>query len=203
MNAETVGFTFDETMAGGFALEESDPESGRIRGEREGSELAMHATVELDDIDSFVADPDHRGKLSGTIDFTPFGEGLHAPIGVFNLFRPTTDPALKLMVYELGFEHGGRAYYLAGKKMVRDAAVTELWKATTTLYTRLHEGADESGPVIGAGVLTLSVKQLMALVSTMKVLGAQSTKQEAAVLMKFGTFFMGDLWDTYVKHRGR
>lgn len=201
MTSQAIGFTFDETMAGGFAMGETDPETGKLEGEREGSELSMHATVEIADIDRFIDNPEHRGRLSGTIDFTPFGEGLAAPDGVFNLFCPTTDPTLKLMVYELGFEHAGKGYYLAGKKRVRNAAVTELWKATTTLYTELHEGTDDSGPVVGSGVLSLSVKQLMALVSTMRVTGAESRAQEAEVLLKFGRFFMGDLWDTYVKHR--
>ncbi|MDX1428692.1 MAG: hypothetical protein R3282_00330 [Rhodothermales bacterium] len=203
MSTQKVGFTFNETMAGGFALEETDPETGKAKGEREGSELAMHATVEIADIDAFIADPDHRGRLSGTVDFTPFGTGLRAPDGIFNLFRPTEDPSLKWMVYELGFEHGGEEYYLAGKKMVREAAVTELWRATTTLYTKLHRGAGDAAPIVGAGVLSLSVKQLIALVSTMKVTGAASKKEEAAVMLKFGRFFMGDLWDTYVKHSAR
>lgn len=203
MAEKPVGLTFDETMAGGFAMGETDPEAGRLAGEREGSELSMHASVAIDDLAAFVDAPDHRGRLSGTIDFTPFGAGLHAPHGVFNLFCPSDEPALKLMVYELGFEHGGKAYYLAGRKHVRDAPVTELWKATTTLYTTLHEGADASGPVVGAGVLTLSVKELIALVSTMRVTGAESPAAEARALARFGGFFMGDLWDTYARHRAR
>ena len=104
---------------------------------------------------------------------------------------------------ELAFEHEGKSYYLAGHKEVRDAAPTELWKATTTLYTRLHEGTDKEAPVVAAGVLSLGVKQLMALVSTMRVTNAGSHAREIETMMKFGRFFMGDLWDTYVKHAGR
>jgi hypothetical protein len=163
----------------------------------------MHARVTIKDLDAFIADPDHLGGLSGSVDFTPFGSGLAAPDGVFNLFSPTSDPALKLMIYELGFEHEGKSFYLAGHKKVRDAAPTELWKATTTLYTQLHEGTNKEGPVVGAGVLSLGVRQLMALVSTMRVTNAANHKQEVETMMKFGRFFMGDLWDTYVKHTGR
>ena len=107
------------------------------------------------------------------------------------------------MVYELAFEHEGKGFYMAGRKEVRDAAPTDMWKATTTLYTQLHEGTDKEGPVVGAGIISLGVKELMALVSTMRVTNAESHKQEAETVMKFGQFFMGDLWDTYVKHRGR
>lgn len=203
MSTEPIGFTFDETMSGGFAMGEADPQTGKDRGQLDGSELAMHAKVSIEDLDAFIADPDHLGGLAGSVDFTPFGVGIAAPGGVFNLFSPTADPTLKLMVYELAFEHEGKSYYLAGQKKVRDAAPLELWKATTTLYTQLHEGADKQAPVVGAGVLSLGVKQLMALVSTMRVTNAESHRQEAETIMKFGRFFMGDLWDTYVKHAGR
>ena len=203
MSTRPIGFTFDETMSGGFALGESDPQSGKDRGQLDGSELAMHATVSIENLDAFIADPNHLGGLTGRVDFTPFGSGIPAPSGVFNLFSPTSDPGLKLMVYELAFEHAGKGYYLAGHKEVRDAAPTELWRATTTLYTRLHEGPDKEAPVVAAGVLSLGVKQLMALVSTMRVTNAKNHAQEAETMMKFGRFFMGDLWDTYVKHAGR
>ncbi len=59
---------------------------------------------------------------------------------------PTDDPKLKLMVYELGFEHGGEDYYLAGKKEVKDDPGFDLWSDTTTRYTKLHKGTDKSGP---------------------------------------------------------
>lgn len=203
MTTGPIGFTFDETMSGGFALGEADPEAGRSRGELDGTELAMHATVTIEDLDAFIADSRHLGGLAGTLDFPPFGKGIPAPSGVFNLFSPTDDPTLKLMVYELAFEHEAKAYYLAGRKEVRDAAPTELWRATTTLYTRLHEGPDKDGAVLGAGVLSLSIKQLLALVSTMRVMNAGSPAEEAETVLKFGRFFMGDLWDTYVTHRGR
>jgi hypothetical protein len=203
MSTEPIGFTFDETMSGGFALGESDPQTGKDRGQLDGSELAMHATVTIDDLDAFIADPGHLGGLTGSVDFTPLGSGIEAPGGVFNLFSPTADPTLKLMVYELAFQHQGKSYYLAGHKKVRDASPLDLWKATTTLYTQLHEGADKEAPVVGAGVLSLGVTQLMALVSTMRVTNADNHKQEVETMMKFGRFFMGDLWNTYVKHAGR
>ena len=51
MSTGSVGFTFDETMSGGFALGETDPETGRSRGQLDGCELAMHATVTIEDLD--------------------------------------------------------------------------------------------------------------------------------------------------------
>lgn len=195
------GIQFKETMAGGFSLDTDEPNQGSSLGKHKGFELAMHAQIDIDDIDKFVAERDHPGRLSGTIDYFPMGMGMKAQCGVFNLFYPAaTDPAMKLMVYELGFQHDGEEYYLAGKKEVRDDPGFDLWSDTTTLYTQLHKGRDKSAPVVGAGILTLRVSDLLKLVSTLTVLNCTSNIDKVATIGKFGSFFMGELWDSYVKH---
>jgi len=103
------------------------------------------------------------------------------------------------MVYELAFEHEGEDYYLAGKKEVKDDPGFDLWSDTTTLFTKLHKGTDTTGPVVGAGVLSLGVTQLAKLVTTLTVTNASSAKETAETLMDFGKFFMGNLWDTYAR----
>src|SRR5271163_1691517 len=45
MRDETTGLSFRETMSGGFALGETDPETGRQKGQAAGTSLALHATV--------------------------------------------------------------------------------------------------------------------------------------------------------------
>lgn len=200
MTTQNPGITFKETMAGGFSLSATDPAIGRDQGKFAGTELSMHASVAIDDMDKFIAEPEHPGHLSGTIDFKPLGMGLLANTGVFNLFNPTDDPKLKLMVYELGFELNGEAYYLAGKKEVRDDHGFDLWSDTTTLYTQLHKGTDKSGPVVGAGILTLDVVDLIRLVSTIAVTNAASNTDKIMTIGKFGQFFLGQLWDSYAKH---
>lgn len=200
MSDQKPGITFSETMAGGFALGETDTLAGKKKGQALGSEMAMHATVIIDDLERFVDDPEHTGAIAGSIDFTPFGEGLHGVgPGAFNLFYPA-DSKLKYMVYELGIEHDGESYYVAGKKEVSDDGGLDLWTDTTTLFTQLHKGTDKSGEVVGAGILRIGVKGLISLVSTLRVTGASSKTEEAATVAKFGKFFLGELWDTYVKH---
>ena len=108
------GIRFDETMAGPFALGVTDTNEGADRGKSDKTTLSMHASVAIDDVDAFVADPNHLGSLTGTIDFGPFGNGLKAESGVFNLFSPTDHPDTKHMIYELAFEHEGKPLYLAG-----------------------------------------------------------------------------------------
>lgn len=91
--------------------------------------------------------------------------------GVFNLFSPTEQPNTKVMVYELGYTLGGADRYLAGDKAVcRD---------TTTLSTQLQDGTDKGSAVLGAGILTLGVTDLVALVSTLRVTGTLSAVENA------------------------
>ncbi len=215
---DLMALGFRETMAGPFALGVTDPEGGRKKGLAEGTTLALHGNVRIDAFDRFVNEPNHAGSLTGTVDFevAPFAKGMTASKGVFNLFKPGGMTAvkskglfslfrsapgntgdLKHFIYEVAFEHGGKPYYLAGRKDVREGG--ELWGDTTTLYTRLHEGSDASGPVIGAGVLTFGVNELVDLLSTVEVHNASSEPERLAVIIRFGRLFLGELWDSYAR----
>jgi len=189
--------TFNEQMAGGFALGATDPEEGRRRGEAAGTALTMHASIRIQDLDRFLNVSEHPGGLTGTIDFSPLSVGIPASTGVFNLLKPDGE-GLKLFVYELGFTHDGKAYYLSGRKFVRQGG--NALRETTTLYTTLHEGRDNTGPIVGAGVLTLHLNDLIRMLGTVRVRNAHSKSDEVAALARFGTFFLGDLWDTYGIH---
>jgi len=199
MNDPKLGIAFREVMSGGFALGETDPATGAAKGKNTGDILAMHAAITIQDVDRFIADPEHLGQINGSIDYGPYGENILATSGVFNLFSPTDNPDLKLMVYEMGFQHGGTDYYLAGKKEVRKHSILDLWHDTTTLLTQLHQGTDKSGPVVGAGVLSLGPLDLTRMVSTMHALNANSTAEAAEAVGRFGKFFMGELWESYCK----
>jgi predicted acylesterase/phospholipase RssA len=190
------GIQFSEVMSGGFALGETDPEAGLKRGSQAGTALSMHGTVSIHDLERFLADPDHTGSLVGSIDFAPWGAAIPTGEGVFNLFKPGAAGS-KLMVYQLPFEHGGERYYLAGEKIVRDDRGFDMWKDTTTLFTRLHRGTDTTGEVVGAGVLTLGAGDFARVLKGAHVLNAANLAERAAALARFGKFFAGELWDTY------
>jgi cholesterol oxidase len=197
MREPAAGLTFTETMAGDFALGETDPRPRRATSRGEWSELAIHVTVHIDDIDRFIADAAHTGRLTGHVSSPLFGGDVSATAGVFNLFSPTDDPALTLMVYELAFQHDGKAYYLAGRKEVRDDPGFDLWSDTTTLFTTLHEGSDRTGPVAGAGILRLGVGELLKLVRSIRATNTRSLEESARVVQRFGAFFLRSLWESY------
>lgn len=199
MNNSVAGISFRETMKGYFALQETDADAGAAKGKLEDTKLAMHASINVRDLTAFIDDPQHLGEISGSIDFPPFGTGIPASTGVFNLFSPTDEPDTKYMIYELGFEHDGQSYYLAGRKTVRDDPGFDLLSDTTTLNTVLYRGTDTGGEVVGAGVLKLGITQLAKLVSTMKATGTSSTVESAKTILRFGKFFLGELWESYAR----
>jgi predicted acylesterase/phospholipase RssA len=197
MTDASAALGFRESMSGPFSMGATDPATV---GEHGDFTAAMHAQVYIPDMAAFIVDPSHSGVLSGTLDLPPLGMQILCPAGVFRLFSPTDRPDTKYMVYELAFDHGGKSYYLAGHKVVRNGPAFDLWHDTTTLYTVLHEGRDTIGPVAGAGTLRLGTVELMKLLSTLEVTNSSGPVQRMEIIGQFGRFFLGRLWDTYVRH---
>ena len=198
-SAARPGVKFSEVMKGGFALGQTDPSLGAAAGDREHVELSMHATITVRDVDRFIGDPDHVGCLAAIIEFGPWGGSVASTEGVFKLFsRSPDDPAMKLMVYEVPLEHQGQSYYLAGRKEVRDDAGLDMWKDTTTLFTRLHSGTDKTGPVVGAGILTIGAVEFSKVLADIRVIDTDDAAKKAETLAKFGRFFAGELWSLYL-----
>jgi cholesterol oxidase len=183
------GLTFKETMSGPVALGATDPEDGSK--DANAATLAIHCEISIDDIDRFVADREHTGSITGSVDYEPFGGTLPVTKGIFNLFSPG-GPNERLMQYRLAFERDGQPYFLDGAKHVHDDPGFDVWKDTTTLHTVLHEGSDASGPVVGAGILSLGVEALTRMMTTMRPHGGG-----VEPLVKFGKVFLGSLWESY------
>lgn len=198
MGSETKpGVSFRETMKGGFAMGETDPRTGEEKGDAAGTPLAIHCEIDIPDVYRFIGDPQHYAAMRGHIDFAPLGMNIPAQTGIFNLFSPSDNQNLKHMVYELSFKLGGQQYYLAGKKNVQDDPGLDMWTDITTCFTRLHSGTDQTGPVVGAGVIYIKREQLLNLIPTIHATNTQSNEESLKVLADFGKFFMGSIWETY------
>src|SRR5687768_12007037 len=57
------GVSFNETMKGGFALGETDPRKGEMKGDAAGTELAIHCDIDIADSYAFIADPQHFAAM--------------------------------------------------------------------------------------------------------------------------------------------
>ena len=44
-------------------------------------------------------------------------------------------------------------------------------------------------------------EQLLKMAPTFRVSGAKSKVEEGQALTRFGRFFLGELWDTYIRHK--
>jgi hypothetical protein len=190
-----AGLTFRETMRGPFALGETDPVRGRTAGRKARTSLALHVTITIADVAAFAAEPLHAAQLGGHVDFAALSARMNATSGVVRLFAPREDRgSSRVMYYGLRVAHEGRDLFVAGVKHVDGRSLLHMWPETTTLYTRLHDGPSEEAPVIGAGVLRLTPLALLRTLPTMR-------PTRAAGLTRFGEFFVGQLWDSYITHR--
>ena len=93
MNSNPVGITFMEMMSGGFSMGATDTATGEAMGDK--NILVMHGVVTIDDIDRFIADPAHLGKLDVVMDWPTFGNGLPAPGGILQSLLPVRRPHIK------------------------------------------------------------------------------------------------------------
>jgi hypothetical protein len=202
MAAPTAGITFRETMEGWFSLNEQDPRKGQEKGHQAHTRLTITPTVTIENLDEMQFDSEHKGTLEkSSIRFAPLF-GPDEPVGsegIFKLFAPAGNTRLKLMVYEFGFKYREQDYYFYGQKGVENDPGFDMWKDTTTLFSKLYKGKDRSAPVIGAGILRITLPGFLKQLSTMRVTNTQSRPEKIGAYLTFANFFAGQLWDTYMK----
>src|SRR5262249_21276456 len=153
-----------------------------------------------DDLEQLITNPAHSARMSGTIRAPALSPGpIAASDGVFNLF--VTDPEhvdTRLMRYRapLATEEG-RRYLLSGFKTVHDDPGLDLWTDTTTLYMTVYAGDDESGAIAARGIVTISPKDFLRQLWSMRVTNATSSAERLEATARFGRYFAGVLYETY------
>lgn len=93
----------------------------------------------------------------------------------------------------------GKDYFFYGFKLIRDDKGFDMWKDTCTLFITVHEGTDETSPVLGKGILVIETADFAKQMTTMKVLNTPSKLEELKVMTAFGKYFSGSLYDIYIK----
>ncbi|HEX6595528.1 MAG TPA: hypothetical protein VF045_01230 [Acidimicrobiales bacterium] len=196
----TVEFT--EEMKGYVTLGETDFRKGFDRGKKDGTYLMFHLTIEAEDIDTFLADPDREAVARGWVRCDALGGKQPVEQGIFNLFVDTEDPDLKRMLYRLYFADGvGHPLTLSGFKLVKDDPGLDLWSDTSTLYTKILAGhvdaaAEPTAEVVAAGIITIHLVDFAQQLTTFRSRDG-SLGDRARALERFGKLFLGDLWKVY------
>ena len=202
----TASVQFTEEMLGHVTFGESDFARGAAP-ERDGAgALKFHLTIVVDDIERFGTDPTRRAGAHGYLDCDALGGRLPVEHGVFNLFVDT-EPGVKRMLYRLHFRDGtGHPLTLSGYKLVKDDAGFDVWKDTTTLFTRVLRGhVDEqqepSAEIVASGVLRIRMRDFARQLTTFRA-GGDGAGAKLGALAKFGTIFLGQLAEAYLR-KGR
>jgi cholesterol oxidase len=104
------------------------------------------------------------------------------------------------MLYRLFFRDGaGHPLTLSGHKLIEDNAGFDVWRDTTTLFTRVLRGhVDEAGEagaeVVASGVLRIRARDFARQLTTFR--------GRLGPLLKFLRIFLGQLAEAYLK-KGR
>ena len=195
-----VGVRFTERMTGPFSTRVTDDfESAATAGRQDDSRLTFVLTVIADDLDLLLEDPSHRGRLVGTVEAPALAEGaLTVRNGDFGLFvEDPDDPDGRRMTYRMDLASAdGGAFHFDGFKRIRDDRGFDQWADTTTLFVTVSRD-DESGPVVGRGILRIRPQDFMKQMTTMDVSGAPGRRGELAAMGRFGSYFTGSLRDVY------
>jgi hypothetical protein len=200
----TVRFT--EEMLGHVTFGESDYARGAVAGREGAAALMFHLTIEVEDVERFAHDPLRPGTAAGYVRCDALGGRLPVERGWFNLFVDV-EPGVKHMLYRLWFRDGvGHPLTMTGFKLVKDDAGFDVWKDTTTLFTRVlqghvAEGGDAAAKALAAGVLRIRAQDFAKQLTTFRA-GGPTLGAKLGALARFGVIFMQQLAEAYLK-KGR
>lgn len=205
MNTNTqapIAFQFTEEMKGYLAAGQTSFDDGYKQGQADGSYFMFHLTIKTDDVDQFLASPEHRAQAIGYVEGDLVGGRRPVLLGVFNLFVDTADRNRKEMRYRLFFENtDGKPFTLSGFKRIQDDIGPDVWSDTTTLFTNLYQGHLQADQEAGAtpyasGILHIQLADFMHQLTTMRA-DASTFSARLGAMERFGKFFFGALWETY------
>ena len=206
MNNQACSVEFTEEMKGYLTLTEKsiDFKEAFEQGKKANQFSMFHLTIQIPDIDFFVNDPKETGKAIGYLDIPTLGNKLVVDKGIFNCFVDVGSPIqnTKNMFYRLFFKDtNGKQFTFSGKKIVNNDSGLDIWKDTTTLYTKIFEGSIEEGKeaeakLFAIGILEIYIKDFAKQLTTFKTTGPTLLQREKA-LLTFGKLFLGNLWDVY------
>ncbi len=203
--AAPTSLEFTEEMKGFITVGETDYDRGLRTGQANGTGAMVHLTIKADDVNRFITFPQHEASAIGYFKCDAFGGERPVLQGVFNLLIDNQEPDRKLMYYRLFFtDDTSNPLTLLGYKDIRSDDHRDVWTDTTTLFTRILKGhvepeGDGGANVLAAGIIHIHMLDFLRQLTTFKVEGPTLVDRTAA-LTRFGTLFLGKLWDVYARH---
>ncbi|SDY91699.1 cholesterol oxidase [Amycolatopsis xylanica] len=125
----TSGLRFREKMVGTYAL-----------GGTRSQAFTLRLSVEIPDLDAFLADPKHRADVSGWVDCSTLG-GRQVVQGTLELLTRHATPVGARMYYRLNtVGRDGEPRVILGCKDVQRRSAWGLWRDTTRMWVRVYRG---------------------------------------------------------------
>jgi cholesterol oxidase len=199
--APRLGLRFTETMKGWFAAGAADFESGDAQGRAAGSPFAFTLTVSTDDLADMLDNPGHRATMTGTVDAPALSpRPLTVTEGHFQLFVPDpAAPSSRRMNYRMRLTaEDGRRWRFDGFKEVLPGKMLEAWQETTTLYITVQPEGDDEPALTARGILHIAPLDFARQMTTLNVMDAPDPAAAVAAAARFGRFFAGALFETYL-----
>ncbi len=195
-----MGIRFTETMRGFFSLGEvNDYQAGADKGKQTNSPFEFTLTVTSGDLNAMVNDPAHEAIIVGTVSASALSPKPMAAKGIFHLFVPDPDHVeTNLMKYDMQLNaEDGTAYAFSGFKSIHETKFgLEVWPQTSTLYVTLKRDND-SGPVIGKGIMHILPDDFAKQMTTLDVTNAATPADRLKGTAEFGRYFGETLFQTY------
>lgn len=191
-----AGDGFSEAQAGELT---DDFAAAEKAGQAAGSTCSMVVTISTPDLAGFVRDPEQLADAIGTVELPALdSEPFTTTAGRFNLLvSEPGDRRDRRMRYRLPLvSASGRRVFLDGHKVVRDEPGIDVVSDTTTLFVAVHEGEDDTGPVIARGVIRIAAADFARQLTTFWARRGDGRADPVAAA-RFGRLFAGGLWDTY------
>lgn len=190
-----AGITFNERMDGflaghsGQELERNDYRAGYQQAKATGDACRFEATMVMEDIGSYVRDPEHRAKMTGKF-FWGSNEPAEMRGGEFQLYVKNPETGIREMRYRFDFDGpGGEQLTFSGVKWMKPKARINTWAPSTTLYSKITRA---DGTVAWCGILTIGFKETAKLFQSLRPINATDKKEGRRAVIAFNRFFMGE-----------
>ena len=186
--AMSPGMAFTETMEGFISATgchhractkaeriSDDYVNGAAWGQSEGSTCDFKLTVTTDNIHRMVEDSEHRSRITGEVLVSAIApDPMPVREGTFRLLVADPDKAESWkMLYDMVLEGPDGPIHFHGFKTLEQRgqgkSASDPWTDLTTLFVTVRHGEDETGKLIGRGVLKLGIDEFMRQLTTITV----------------------------------
>jgi choline dehydrogenase-like flavoprotein len=182
--AMSPGLSFTETMAGHISATgchhrpcghseriRDDYANGAAWGQAEDSACSFLLTVTTDNLHRMIDDPQHRSRITGEVLIrTISAQPLKVRTGTFRLLVADPNrPESWTMLYDMVLEGPHGPIHFHGFKTLEQRGKSDPWTDLTTLFVTLRHGTDETGELIGRGILKLGIAEFMRQLTTITV----------------------------------